>query len=280
MLHREITPVKIGMHGINQDIIQAEGTARAVTALKTFKIIIDNLGITKIFAFGTSALRNARNASEVMSTIKEATHFDVTIISGDEEADFIYLGVKSAMKLGEDTSLIIDIGGGSVEFIVGNEHQVLWKQSIEIGAQRLLEKFQKHDPIAENEILELNHYFDESLGDLLAALRNYQPKILIGSSGTFDTLSEIYCIKNNIPTKEEDSETPLTMKGFYSIYQELITKNRAERLVIQGMIEMRVDMIVVACCLIRYILDNHAFKVIRVSTYSLKEGVLASMTPP
>ena len=73
-----------------------------------------------------------------------------------------------------------------------------------------------------------------------------------------------------------DPETPLTLEGFYRISEELIAETRAGRMQIPGMIEMRVDMIVVACCLVRYILSRHRFNRVRISSYSLKEGVLAS----
>jgi len=278
--HRERAAVKIGLGGINQDIIQEEGIARAIEALKIFRTIIDHHAITKIYAFGTSAFRNASNSSDVKEKIKLATNIDVNIISGDEEAEFIYKGVRAGLDLGTDTSLIIDIGGGSVEFIIGNRDDIFWKTSIEIGAQRLLEKFQKHDPISPTEIKELNHYFESSLQELILSIQKFNPSTLVGSSGTFDTLSDIYCIRNSILIKEEDAETPLTLASFYSIYQELIIKNRDERLLIPGMIEMRVDMIVVACCLIRFILEKHPFKTVRVSTYALKEGVLENMTAP
>jgi len=75
----------------------------------------------------------------------------------------------------------------------------------------------------------------------------------------------------------EEIETPLTLEGFYEIYQDLLKKNREQRMMIPGMIEMRVDMIVVACCLVRYVLSKHPFNRIRVSTYALKEGVLATL---
>ncbi len=276
--HRERATVKIGLGGINQDIIQGEGIARAVEALKTFKAIIDQHAITKIYAYGTSAFRNARNAKDVKEKIKQATAIEVNIISGDEEADFIYKGVRSALDLGSNPSLIMDIGGGSVEFIIANHNEIFWKKSIEIGAQRLLEKFQKHDPISSTEINELNQYFENSLHELMLALRKFNSSTLVGSSGTFDTLSEIHCIRNSILIKEEDAETPLNLTSFHSIYQELITKNRTERLLIPGMIEMRVDMIVVACCLIRFLLEKHSFNALRVSTYALKEGILAHLT--
>lgn len=278
--HRERIAVKIGLGGINQGIVQKKGIERAVNALKNFKAIIDQHSVSKIFAFGTSALRNARNADDVIQKIKLASNIDVSIISGDQEAEFIYKGVRSAMDLGNEPSLIVDIGGGSVEFIIASKNEIFWKKSIEIGAQRLLEKFQKHDPILPSEITELDQHFETSLQELILNLNKLNPSTLIGSSGTFDTLSEIHSIRQSIHYREENSETPLTHESFYTIYKEFISKNRAERLLIPGMIEMRVDMIVVACCLIRFLLEQHTFQAMRVSTYSLKEGVLASITPP
>lgn len=76
----------------------------------------------------------------------------------------------------------------------------------------------------------------------------------------------------------EESETPISLEGFYEIYQELIQKDRNQRMQINGMVSLRVDMIVVACCLIRFVLEKHKFDNIRVSTYSLKEGVLANLS--
>lgn len=278
-IYRERLAVRLGQRGINANVIQPEAIDRAVRALSSFKTTIDQFDAIQIIAFGTSALRNASNAQDVVAIFREKAGIDVTIISGDREAELIFRGVQSAMKLGEAPSLVMDIGGGSVEFIIGHERAVLWKQSFEIGAQRLLERFQKSDPIRTEEVHALNDYFGTVLTPLFSALREFQPKTLIGSSGTFDTLSDIYCIKHDILKRPEDSETPLTIDGFREVYEELLIKNRAERMMIQGMLEMRVDMIVVACCLIQYILQQFPFERVRVSTYALKEGILASLTP-
>jgi exopolyphosphatase / guanosine-5'-triphosphate,3'-diphosphate pyrophosphatase len=276
--HRDRLAVKIGMGGINEGRITEEGIQRALVAMQSFKNTLDEQGIFRIYAFGTSALRNAKNNSEVVARIKALTSIDVNIINGDEEAHYIYLGVKAALGLGDDINLIIDIGGGSVEFIIGDHHQIFWKQSFEIGAQRLLERFQKHDPISADEITQLSEYFEQSLTPLFNAVKTYKPSVMVGSSGTFDTLSDIFCIQHDIHKSPEEIETPLSLEGFHEIFAELRVKNRAQRMQIPGMIEMRVDMIVVACCLIDFLLKKFAFNRIRVSTYSLKEGVLASFT--
>ena len=277
IIYQNRVPAKVGMGGINQNIITEEGVERAIKAISDFQTTLKEMGVEKVMAFGTSALRSANNGNEVIQKIKNATGIETKIISGEEEAELIYLGVRAAVKLGKEKSLIVDIGGGSVEFIIGNDQEIFWKHSFDIGAQRLLEKFQKHDPISSEEIKMLDQFFDSSLQPLLTQLGVHLPKTLVGSSGTFDTLSDIYCIKNNI-LSNNSTETPLTIAAFHEIFENLVLKNRSERLQIHGMIELRVDMIVVACCLISYLLTRYPFNAIRVSSYSLKEGALVSLS--
>ncbi|MDL5050213.1 hypothetical protein QQ054_29855 [Oscillatoria amoena NRMC-F 0135] len=277
IIHRDRLAVKIGKGGINHNRITEDGMARAVSAMRSFKSTINSYGIDSIHAFGTSAFRNAINRQEVLAEIESETGIKVQVISGEEEAQYIYYGVRWALNLGSEKVLIMDIGGGSVEFIIANHREIFWKASMEMGAQRLLEKFQNHDPIAKEEIAALDRYFGEQLIDLKKALHLHTPDTLAGSSGTFDTLSDMYCAEQNIAIQTDASENPLTLEAFYKIYAELTAKNREERLAIAGMLEMRVDMIVVACCLIRYVLEIHSFTGIRVSGYALKEGVLATI---
>jgi exopolyphosphatase/guanosine-5'-triphosphate,3'-diphosphate pyrophosphatase len=262
------------MGGINNGLITEAGVARALTTLRKFKTIIDQWRPDRVLAIGTSALRNARNGAEVVRLIEEQTGIAARIISGQEEADLIYRGVAAAVPWGEAPALVVDIGGGSVEFIIGTEHQPAWRTSLEIGGQRLLEMFQQHDPILPSEVEALKTYLAEKMEPVLAQLRLYQPRTLVGSSGTFDTLSEIYCHRHGLPYRQDDRETPFRKDAFPVIYHELLQKNRTQRLQIPGMIELRVDMIVVACCLIDFLLENYPFADIRVSTWSLKEGVL------
>lgn len=275
---RDRLAVKIGMGGINDGVITDGGFHRALVAMQSFRNIIDKNRIDTIYAFGTSALRNAHNGKDAAHKIESLTGIPIDIISGEKEAYYIYRGVRAALGLGDDKNLIVDIGGGSVEFIIADHDNVFWKQSFEIGAQRLLEKYQQHDPILPEEIQLLESFFDRALALLFDAIDAFQPTILVGSSGTFDTLSDIFCHRHDIHKTGEEIETPLSLEGFSEIHHELLSKNRAERMQIPGMIEMRVDMIVVACCLVKFLLERHPFTRIRVSTYSLKEGVLAHLT--
>lgn len=274
-LHQERIAARMGVGGINNGFITSEAVARVLEALKKLKLTIEKWQVNTVTAFGTSALRSATNGIALIEKIYIETGIKVKIISGEDEAMLIYFGVRSAVPLGSSKSLIVDIGGGSVEFVIANADELFWKKSVEIGGQRLIEKFQHHDPILPEERAQINEYLEVQLTPLLSELKKHLPETLVGSSGSFDTLSEIYCHKQGLPFPKEP-ETPLTIAGFETIFDELLHKTRSERLAIPGMIEMRVDMIVVACCLIQFLLEKHSFKSIRVSAYSLKEGVLAS----
>ncbi|MEQ8715068.1 MAG: Ppx/GppA phosphatase family protein [Cyclobacteriaceae bacterium] len=273
-VYREKSAVKIGAKGINEGLIIPEALERALTAVRRFKQITDLEKVDQIFATATSAIRNASNGQELVDKIKEETGIKVRIISGEEEAQLIYYGVSHALKLGDETSLIMDIGGGSIEFIIGTASEIKWKHSFEIGGQRMIDQFHKHDPIQLSEIEDVEAYLGAHLNLLFEKVTAYQPTTLIGSSGTFDTLSDIHRIVLGLEKSPDATEFPLTVKGFQEILRDILAKTREERLAIPGMIELRVDMIVVACILIDFVLQKSNIKNIRVSAYALKEGVL------
>ncbi len=276
-LHEEKQVVKIGEGGINDGKIAPIAADRALKALIHFKRKIDDYLIYEVSAVVTRAFRNAINGIELAREILKQTGIALNIISGKDEAALIYRGISKAVTVRADTTLSMDIGGGSVEFIIAREELVLWSESFEIGAQRLMDLFHKHDPILKHEVEQLQFYLLNALNSLFTACNKLKPTTLIGSSGTFDTLSEIYCRTKDIKIEEDQPETPLTLSAFYRIHKQLIEYNRAQRLALPGMIEMRVDMIVVASCIIEVLLKKIPIEDIRVSKYALKEGILAEI---
>lgn len=273
IIHKEKVAVKLGEGGISEGNISKAAEERALKTMLYFKDKIKEEQVEQIFASATSAMRNAKNGKEVIQRIYDETGISIKLISGLEEAKFIHMGVKKALEIGPEPALIMDIGGGSVEFIICNNIEVFWMQSFEIGAQRLLDKFHKHDPILPKDIEKLDDFLRKELEELKVKMDIYQPHHLIGSSGTFDTLIDINYMEKGIE-KPEDVAFSLSLEDFDRIFDEIIHKSREERMAIPGMIEMRVDMIVVAVCLIQFLIENNEFLDIKVSTYALKEGLL------
>ncbi|NIJ55997.1 Ppx/GppA phosphatase family protein [Dyadobacter arcticus] len=279
-IFHESRPARIGLGGINQRIITPEAYERAIHVLLYFREKLNQLGVQNdnTFAFGTSAIRNADNREDFCSKIFEKTGIEIQVIDGNKEAEYIYKGVKSGADIGDNPSLIMDIGGGSVEFIIGNKNQIFWKQSFEIGGQRLMEKFMRNDPLSQRDRTNLNNYFEENLIPLANAVHQYAPEKLVGSSGTFDTLIDIdYHFRENDWPPKGQTDFGISIEAFYRSYALILSGNHNERLLIPGMIELRVDMIVVAVCLIDYVLKTYAINKIQVSSYALKEGVLAEL---
>jgi exopolyphosphatase/guanosine-5'-triphosphate,3'-diphosphate pyrophosphatase len=271
-------PVKLGRGGISTGSIAPDAYERALITLAWFKDKVEEYRVQEVKTLATSAMRNASNGPELAEAIFQTTGFEVEIISGDREAELIYYGVRSAMDLGYEKNLVIDIGGGSVEFIICNRDTIFWKQSFEIGAQRLLDHFFKHDPIPENEKNAEKLFLAQKLKPLTEAISRFRPKVLVGSSGTFDTLCDIEAWKHGINRMDNpSSEASLSLAAFYRMYQEILPMNHAQRLAIPGMIELRADMIVVAMILIDFVLQEYEIERIRVSAYALKEGMLQQL---
>ena len=278
VLVNEKSAVGLGKGGINKGIITEEAIERALTTLRGFRTVLDSYGVTHVIATGTSAVRTATNRQQFIDRIKKEVNIDVEVIDGTREAELIFRAVQQAIPMEDKISLAMDIGGGSVEFIIGNQKEIIWKQSFEIGGQRLIERFHMHDPMREEDRITMHEYFNTVLLPLDEAIKKWKPIQLIGCSGTFDTLAEmnIQHHREKILLENQTSYL-LSLVDFKRLRNQMVRSTRAERLGFPGMIELRADMVVVAICLIEHVLNLIKTNTVMVSTYSLKEGVLYTM---
>lgn len=274
-LHTSRIAVKLGQGGINKKFIEEVPFKRGIDAMVKFKNELEKLGVEQIHAFATSAIRDAENGNKFKEQVKKNSGIDIQIIDGNKEAELIYKGNALALQLGEKPSMIMDIGGGSTEFIIGNKEHILWKRSYNLGAARLLEMFKPSDPITGDEIRDLFDYLEEELKDLKIAVEDFQPTELIGSSGAFDSVVEM--IEGQLDGEKfekERTEYLVDLKNYHTIADMVIQSTLAQRKIMKGLLEMRVDMMVVSCLLINFTLRTFKLNKMRVSTYSLKEGAL------
>jgi exopolyphosphatase/guanosine-5'-triphosphate,3'-diphosphate pyrophosphatase len=277
ILHQHIA-VKLGEGGINKGILLPASFERGINTMKDFHRLIVGCGAQRIKAIATSALRNASNGQEFINRVETETGIEIEIVDGNREADFIYAGVKASGLLSAQNSLIIDIGGGSVEFIIGINEQLIWKRSFEIGAARLMERFHHTDPIPPASIEAMELYLENTLTDLFKAIEETPVNNIIGSSGAFETFAELIESERSdtfdlkkIKVYDFDEEELLT------VTDKLILSSHSEREGNKGIIPVRVDMIVVASIITRYIMQRLNVHDVSLCTYSLKEGVLAEM---
>ena len=267
--------VKLAEGGMNKGYIADVAFQRGINAFKTHYQTTQKYQVEKVYAFATSAIRGASNGIEFVEQARIETGIDIRVISGDREAELIYYGVRSAVEMTNEASLIIDIGGGSTEFIIANKDQIFWKQSFLLGAARLLELFPPSDPITDKEIDVFANHLKNELQSLFIAIKKYPITELIGSSGSFDSLAEM--IAHRFYTPEIlDNITEFTFDLGYceEIYNSILKSTNTERLQMKGLVAMRVDMIVVSSIIVNFVIRSFEIEKMRLSTYSLKEGVL------
>lgn len=271
--HKLQLPVKLGEGGINKQVIQPEPYKRGLAAIGDIKAILSKHECDEVFAFATSAIRSAQNGNEFVMEVKEKFDIDVKVISGDEEAELIYNGVKHAIKLTEEKVLIMDIGGGSVEFVIANEKEIFWKESFPIGAARLIDRFHTEDPITEDDQRHLKHFFDKELLPLRLAMQQYKISTLIGSAGSFESVVDL--VENFFEKKLHfNTSCQISIPEFKVINHVLVNSSKQERLEMPGLASFRVEMIVVASIMTNYVIDQFNISKLYCSDFSLKEGIL------
>jgi exopolyphosphatase/guanosine-5'-triphosphate,3'-diphosphate pyrophosphatase len=270
--------VKLGEGGINKGYILPEAYQRGIKTMELFGQEIKANGITEARAIATSALRSASNGKDFIEEVKAKTGINIEIINGEQEAAFIYQGVKISGCLSTQNSLIMDIGGGSVEFILGNADGITWKQSFEIGAARLMDLFHRTDPIPPASIEALNLYLEDHLTDLFKAVAHKKVDTLIGSSGAFETFAEVVeTEKGHTFDLKKTKNYSFDESELLTITNKFVQSNHKERAANKGIIPVRVNMIVAASLITRFIMHKLGISKVSMCSNSLKEGVLAGM---
>lgn len=276
ILHSGKLPVKLGEGGINQKFIAPPAFQRGIEAIGEHLRTILLHGAGTIHAFATSATRNASNGRDFVNEIKNLFGINVDVINGDKEAELIYLGVRQAINLGSEKSLIIDIGGGSNELIIADGNRYYWKRSYDLGISRLLQLFNPSDPITPSEIEKLEMYFAEQMYELDEMMQMHMPLKLVGSSGSFDTYRSVMTSRGEI-TPNGNATVEIPLKAYFNLHKELISSTIEERKQIPGMEPVRVEMIGIASIFTNYLIKRYNLKTMHQSTYALKEGAIWSI---
>lgn len=270
--------VKLGEGGINEGIIQATPFERGIQTLLDYKLQADQYDCEKVVAIATSAIRNAKNGLDFVQKVKQVCNIDITTIDGTAEANLIYRGTLGAMDIPCDVSLIIDVGGGSTEFIICSKDKLIWKKSVEVGVTRLFELFHHEDPISIQNKEALESHLNTILVEVIAKAQKHQVSCLIGSSGAFTSLASMILHSKN-KSDELKGKTSFTFElgDYFSIHHLLLQSTLNQRLKINGLIKERAPMIVVGSLLVNFILKKLNIQNFKLSRYSLKEGVAISI---
>lgn len=271
VLYEDHRPVGLGKGAMETGLLQLDAMARSLEALERFLWHAQEKGCTSIQGVGTSILRNARNAGAFIELVESQLGIPIQVISGIQEAEYIFQGIKHSLpQPWNEVSMVMDIGGGSVEFIIFQGSDILFKTSLELGGLKLQSLFQVDGEfdLRIEDALDL-HIF-HGLTEVLEACSFYRPKYLIGAAGAFETLAEIQLGHGYLANMEKVNA--LDMDGFYHLKDKMARMSLEERQGIPGMKTFRASMIPYANSLIAPILDQGIVDSFWMSMYSLKEG--------
>ena len=268
----EITRLGQGVHQTRQ--INPEGEERSFKVLQRYLERCKSLNVEEIIAVGTSALRDARNSAEVRARFREQLGLDVRVISGDEEAAYSFLAVQQGLPLKQQELLVVDVGGGSTEFIRGNEAGVSQAISINIGSVRLTEQFLHSDPVQEEECEKMMAAIERALAQLPPSwLKDSSILTLIGIAGTVTTLSAVAKKLTNYSHGEVHGGL-LTLDEVRRQVELFQSKPIEERKAIPGLEPKRADVILAGACLIEKIMTLFHSERIIVSDHGVRYGLL------
>lgn len=265
IMYRESRIVQLAKEGITP--IGDASLQRAMDALDVFQEKISNYKAERVRIIGTSALRSASNSDDVISKIQSRYHWEVSIIDGEAEARYIFVGTMEALQISDETCLIMDIGGGSVEFILTKAGKMLWWTSVPIGVQYLYLHFGRNVPTMSEEVAALERLLDLELAGLKKAIRQFKPERIVGASGAFDELLQMSAIPAG------DKFTRLDTPIFYENFEKLQKQVTERRNISTMRTEERPEIVMTGFLLIRYVLQLIKVPEIIATPFALREGV-------
>jgi exopolyphosphatase / guanosine-5'-triphosphate,3'-diphosphate pyrophosphatase len=270
IIHRESRDLKMASEGFQR--IGDEPFKRGLEAMRHFCVVLKLHKVLKINAFGTAFLRLAENGADFMEAVKRETGIEIELISGEREAELIYKGMRLGIPLSIEPVLMVDVGGGSVEFIIADAEKMLWSKSFNIGVAILKQRFHKNDPILQGEIEVIEDFLDNNTQDLLKAIDTFQPKMPAIACSTLDFMVKILVGKNELPYFEFDKNT------FQDFYQKLTFLDNATLYATPNVPQDKVEMLAVSMVLMDWVMRKLGAEKMLASAFSMKAGMFYEMT--
>jgi len=266
------------MVGLGSEITEHKLSQRAldrgIDTLKKIKILCDSQGVEKILAYATSAIREAKNGGEFIQRAIDELQIKILAIPGKVEAELISIAVRHGISISDKAVLMMDIGGGSVEFVLGNNKKNYSLISRKIGGSRTGARFISHDPVTPEEMNRIRDFFIKELKKVDKAVSKHPISILVGSSGTMENIAEIVANNKNIDTSVTLNEFEYAPADFRKIFKNIVNMNREERLKVKGLDPKRVDYIIPGMILLDLVIKKYDIRKIKTSTDALREGII------
>ncbi|MFZ4515700.1 MAG: HD domain-containing protein [Acidimicrobiia bacterium] len=255
-------------------IIPDELLARALDTVRRFRRLADAGGAQEIRAVATSAFRIAQNADVLLDRIASECGVEVEVISGHREAELVFGAVRAAVVLQPAPALCADLGGGSLELIVGDATGARWLTSLPLGVGRLTAQYVHEDPLSKKERRRLHDAIRKILDPVINEVAEFAPRMLVGSSGTFQAIAAMCAARRFGSVPMRLNQFRFTQAEFHEVAQSVLALDAEGRRSVMGLDARRVPVIAAGLLVCGALFDATGIDAMTISEWALREGVL------
>jgi exopolyphosphatase / guanosine-5'-triphosphate,3'-diphosphate pyrophosphatase len=275
VLDREKEVVRLGSGSGEMKELQPDAVERGVAALARFRRIVDAHG-AEVHAVATSAVREARNRNVFLRRAREEAGIEVDVITGVEEARLIHLGVLQAVPVYDERLLVIDIGGGSTEFVIGHEGELVDARSLKLGAIRLTDRFFAAEPVKRKQVEEARTWTRAAIAPVVRMVEQHGGfDVAVGSSGTILNVAEMVHAASGGRSRRKTGGATFTAAELRDLVDELTRRGTAaERIAVPGLDPKRADIILGGVVVLEQAFEALGIDEMTVSEFALREGLL------
>lgn len=274
VVDREKEMVQLGLSSLDGEPLTDEAVERGVMTIARMAEIAKRWEAAEIVAVATSAVREAPNRREFLRLVREGSGVKVRVISGEEEADYIFRAVRSAVDIGDSTAITIDIGGGSAEVIVGTESEIYFTASEPLGSLRLAQRFKLTDKPDDDDLAACRRYVADRAARIRKKVKRLGVDIAIGTSGTILALASICSDGDGNATgsalKELDRQI---LAAMIPTLAAMTAKERSEKF---GIDDKRAATIVAGALALEAILSALSIPSLLACPVAIREGIIES----
>jgi exopolyphosphatase / guanosine-5'-triphosphate,3'-diphosphate pyrophosphatase len=274
VVDREREVVQVGRGSFAGNRLRTEAIQRTADALARYVKLARRHQVDHIVCTATAAVREARNGGAFVQACREAAGITPRVIPGEEEGRLIYLGVKSALQLDDKPALMVDIGGGSMQLVVGDRDRMHHAVSAPLGALRLTEMLLDSDPPARRDLQRLRRQIRKHAREALETVLAYKPERVYGSSGAIHALAQIAHVQETGGTIEHINGHVLSTEALARVVRRLQRMTLAERERLQGLDAKRAEIIVPGAMVLLHVLEEAGADGITMSDFGVREGLV------
>jgi exopolyphosphatase/guanosine-5'-triphosphate,3'-diphosphate pyrophosphatase len=246
----------------------------AVDVVRRFRALAESLGADEMVACGTAALREARDSAAVVDRIEAEAGIKVRVISGREEARLIFGAVRASVVIDPGPALALDLGGGSLELMLGDAKRLRWSASLKLGVGRLTADLVRGDPPTGGDRRRVVRAVSDALGRLLPDIAKLSPRFAVGSSGTLETLIRLAAARRSGPLPASVNQLTVSARELDALTQDLLRMTSAERAALPGVDARRADLLPAGALLVMTVLDLTGLGELVGCEWALREGMV------